>query len=359
MKKQRSFAGSFCRVTHDKDKCELKNHYRGAMREVVGYLDMLAANDPERFVFCGVDDIVKHCQKYQSKNIHSKTWVEKVLAELRRRHVVSKRLVRVRRYEEKDGFIVAPHGCLTELMSDGTCIFRGVAHVCGRWERNGDAGPRSVLFWAGCVAHSTVASMVGSTEESTDGCMAESTDGCMDGCMVGTSAQPSVETKLNNENAGLTVLAVGNKEPREHVGTLPALPAVSAPQNQQRQAGPAGILPPSSSSPSKTTPTPRQRFLQFIGNTEIETQVPDTMRCAMPKEDEFAQIVEQLEALGDEELASIIYDWEEQQSPPIATLKWGRWTRWLETGKGMVAEKMEDIRIEKEYAARRAARQKP
>jgi hypothetical protein len=153
MKKQRSFAGSFCRVTHDKENCELKNHYRGAMREVVGYLDMLAAKDPERFVFCGVDDIVKHCQKYQSKNLHSKTWVEKLLAELRHRHVVSGRLVRVRRHQEVVGFIVAPHSCLTETMLDGTCIFRGPVQTCGRWERTGNAGPGTVLFWAGCTCH--------------------------------------------------------------------------------------------------------------------------------------------------------------------------------------------------------------
>jgi hypothetical protein len=359
MKNQRSFSGSFQRVSQWENCSQLAHHYRGAMREVVSYLDLLAANDEERFVFCSVDNIANHCEKYQSKQLHGKRWVQKVLAELRRRHFVSGRLVRVRRYEEVTGFIVAPHSCLTQTMPDGTCIFRGPVQTCGRWERTGDAGPDSVLFWAGCGLHSTGVRPVDRPLERPLRRPLQRPLGRPPIRPLSDSAQPSVETKLNNENAGLTVLAVGNEEPKEHVGILPALPAVSTPQNQQRQAGPAGILPPSSSSPSKTTPTPRQRFLQFIGNTEIETQVPDTMRCATPKEDEFAQIVEQLEALGDEELASIIYDWEEQQSPPIATLKWGRWTRWLETGKGMVAEKMEDIRIEKEYAARRAARQKP
>jgi hypothetical protein len=46
--------------------------------------------------------------------------------------------------------------------------------------------------------------------ESTEGCMVESTEGCM----VGTSPQPSVATKLNSQNAGLTVVAVEPEEPR-------------------------------------------------------------------------------------------------------------------------------------------------
>src|SRR5271169_2773251 len=103
MKKQRSFSGSFQRVSQWQPCYQLAHHYRGAMREVVGFLDLLAANDPERFVFCGVDAIVKHCKKYQSKNLHGKRWVEKVLAELRRRNVVSKALTRIRHHEEVRG----------------------------------------------------------------------------------------------------------------------------------------------------------------------------------------------------------------------------------------------------------------
>lgn len=348
MNKPRSFAGSFCRVTHDKEKCGLKNHYRGAMREVVGFLDMLAANDPERFVYCGVNAIQQHCKKYQSQKLHTKSWAEKLLAELRRRHVVSGRLVRVRRHEEVVGFIVAPHSCLTELMADGSCIFRGPVRMCGRWQRTGDAGPGSVLYWAGCAAHSMEASTVRSAE------------GCAEGCADTASAQPTVETTLNSENAALTVVAARTKEPRKHLGNVPALPAESnaAPENQQRQAGQAGCLPPSSSSPSKTTPTPRQRFLAFINNTTLETPIPDSLRTAMPKEDEFPWIVKQLDAIGEEKLADILYDWEEQQSPPLMQLKYGRWTRWLETGKAAVAEAIEDIKFAKEWAAKQAAKAK-
>jgi hypothetical protein len=355
MTKQRSFAGSFCRVTHDKEKCALKNHYRGAMREVVGFLDMLAARDPERFVYCGVDAIQRHCKKFQSKNLHSKTWVEKVLAELRHRHVVSRRLVRVRRYEEVAGFIVAPHSCLTKSMPDDSCIFHGP--VCGNWaaivktdeERERRPAKPVLFYWEGCAAHSTVPSMVVSTE----GCMAESTEGCMDGCMDATSVQASVETKLNSENAGLTVVAVGNEEPREHVGTLPALPAVSAPQNQQRQAGMAGASLPSSPQ-AKATPTAKQRFFEFLGSTKIT--LPDSLRYATPKPDEFEPIAKQIEAIGENKLADIIYEWEEQQSPPLRTLLMGRWTRWLETGKLAIADALEEAEIDREIAARQAAK---
>ena len=151
MKNARSFAGSFNPVSYH-ENCSLKNHYRGAMREVVGYLDKLANLNPERFVFPSVDDIVEHCKKYQTKNLHGKRWVEKVLAELRHRRILSGRVQRVVFRVERDGWIMAPHDCVTRRVEDA-CIFVGPMHGCGRWQRTGDGGPGSVLYWNGCRDH--------------------------------------------------------------------------------------------------------------------------------------------------------------------------------------------------------------
>jgi hypothetical protein len=55
-----------------------KSHFTGAAREVIGYYEMLAAKDPERFVWCSVADIVEHCKRYGSKKLYSKTAIERV-----------------------------------------------------------------------------------------------------------------------------------------------------------------------------------------------------------------------------------------------------------------------------------------
>lgn len=47
------------RVLRTEDTCSLKLHFEGAAREVVGYVEKLAANDSQRFVWCSVEDIGK------------------------------------------------------------------------------------------------------------------------------------------------------------------------------------------------------------------------------------------------------------------------------------------------------------
>jgi hypothetical protein len=59
-------------------KHSFKSHFTGAAREVLGYYELLAAKDPERFAWCSVGDIVEHCKKYGSKRLYSKTAVERV-----------------------------------------------------------------------------------------------------------------------------------------------------------------------------------------------------------------------------------------------------------------------------------------
>src|SRR5580658_5315537 len=49
-------------IVDGKPCTKLKRHYCDCPREVIGYLEVLAENDPERFVFASVPDIVKHCK---------------------------------------------------------------------------------------------------------------------------------------------------------------------------------------------------------------------------------------------------------------------------------------------------------
>jgi hypothetical protein len=202
--KSRRFSQSFRRIFDELkpgEPCKLKHHYRGALREVIGLLDLWAANDPERFVelYGGVDAIVARCHRYKRpEDKFSKPMVEKVLKELRSRHIISKRLERLRDGEEVEGFIVAPHDCLAVRESPTKCVFKGQLKAPGRWKRDpvlGDkgewTGKLGPVYWAGYAkgtARCTVESMVQSTVN----------------CMVGTSPQPKENETVNRKNSALT-----------------------------------------------------------------------------------------------------------------------------------------------------------
>ena len=123
------------RVLRTEDICSLKLHFAGAAREVVGFLDKLAANDPERFVWCEVDAIVKHCRRYKA-HAYNKRVVEYVLTFLRGQHIISAHLTRKRRVgsyvREMPGFIVAPHDALA-VRKKNHCEFVG-QRAPGAWE---------------------------------------------------------------------------------------------------------------------------------------------------------------------------------------------------------------------------------
>jgi hypothetical protein len=93
----------------------------------------LASKDTtgERFVFCKPDDIVKHCHRFeQPNNKYGKRWVERALAELTDRHIIT-RATRVRRYQEKNGWIVAHHDALARRVKPDTCVWFGTHENTG------------------------------------------------------------------------------------------------------------------------------------------------------------------------------------------------------------------------------------
>jgi hypothetical protein len=168
----RRFAHSFVPIVSLKagEECTLKRHHRGALREVIGFLNMLANNDQERFVFPEVDAIVEGCKKYASKTVYDARIIKYALAELRARHIISKRLTRIRSGMERLGFIVAPHDCLA-VRSGSQCNFEGQLRAPGRWERSPGTAcsvhsvyrpdcsncKHGVIFWAGFPQSASVA----------------------------------------------------------------------------------------------------------------------------------------------------------------------------------------------------------
>jgi hypothetical protein len=91
--------------------CSHKRHFRGVLREVIGYLDLLAQADREFFAWATVGDIAEHCQRYHGKK-YGKRQIENALNVLRQMWLVSGVVKRVRGGVEREGRIVTPHRAL-------------------------------------------------------------------------------------------------------------------------------------------------------------------------------------------------------------------------------------------------------
>lgn len=58
---------SFVEVVRLRGKpCALRRHFRGCARQVVGYLERLGENDPQRFVWASMENITGHAAKWKS-----------------------------------------------------------------------------------------------------------------------------------------------------------------------------------------------------------------------------------------------------------------------------------------------------
>ncbi len=120
----------------------LKRHYEFCAREVVGYLDMLATNDPERFVWPHVPTIVENCNlRRKTKKEYGRRQVNYVLALLRLQRVLTD-AERVRGGVLRQGWIVAPHNAVT-VVEDNCCDLQGQHH----WEREIETEQDSTGQW--------------------------------------------------------------------------------------------------------------------------------------------------------------------------------------------------------------------
>jgi hypothetical protein len=171
------------------EACSLKRHFSGCARQVVSYLDILAGNDPDRFVWIRVGEIVKHCKNYAKKNNdgkptnYGKSAVEKALKDLRDAGILSypeKVQLHIRRgYTVDECFVLAPHAALTVREEDG-CRMVGPGRAPGTtwaaikgnvWYVEKGSKNRlesTVTFTVGSTVPSTDRSMDASTVQSTD-----------------------------------------------------------------------------------------------------------------------------------------------------------------------------------------------
>jgi hypothetical protein len=329
----RRFANNFHRKTQPASgqRCTLKDHYSGVMRELVGYLDSLAAKDPtgERFVYAKTETIFKHCKTFAGMG-YGKRVLQYAIAEARARRIISNQVVRERwvgsgKKGQKvlrslKGCIVAPHDCIAHMVGGSECDFVGPMRQCGRWQRTGDGGPGSVLYWNGCTKHAAPVQPV---------CIAGAApvQPVCTPCALADSSQASDFSEVNPKNGGQAVEAV-RTEQAERTG--PAVPAVEVAPVQSKN-GQAGRPELARSSSLSKTQTPAA-WLEFT--KAAYGLLPDEMLYATPKPGEYEQVLAQLAALDGnvENLCDEICEWAEAQSPPLSTLNFGRWTRWLEQG---------------------------
>lgn len=149
---------------------KLKDHFGYCEREVIGYLDMLATNKPERFVWPSINAIVKNCRRYRGPQ-YSKPSVERCL----RAFQESGLAVRAERGRcgMRLGFIVQEHSqaCFT---SDGLCHFINPPVV--NWQDGKQTATQRVKR---TTHRQTARQMVQQTDPQTDVLLR--TDGSTDG----------------------------------------------------------------------------------------------------------------------------------------------------------------------------------
>lgn len=168
--------------------------------------------------------------------------------------------------------------------------------------------------------------------------------GCVDSHVYAETGLPKVETGLLavpkpgcvTAETGLSGQPHTISAPESKAHTETHTPACQ-PKDAAGKAG-GGSCGGSFSPKSKTE---QERWVEFIKTADL----PDTMKYAQPTEEERHKVLAQLDAIvldaydikhghtKAEILGSAIADWEELQSPPLRTLAYGRWKRWLETGE--------------------------
>jgi hypothetical protein len=152
-----NFSASLKPLVHLKPgvSCTLKRHFSGCIRQVIGYLDLLAENDEDRIVWITAKSIQKHCKNYDIKvngkpTPYSQSMVEKALSALREKNIISRQhaieLQERRTFVIDHAYVVAPHDAL--CMKKGSCCrFMGPGRVPGtKWGIAGKPSAGDVWF---------------------------------------------------------------------------------------------------------------------------------------------------------------------------------------------------------------------
>jgi len=100
----------------------LKHHaYAGTLLyEVLGILDKLAANDPQRFVYAGIQAILNLCNKgrRQDAKRYTERWLKLALAELRERNLISSYFTTYAWDGARYGFVVVAHDAVCKRVGN-------------------------------------------------------------------------------------------------------------------------------------------------------------------------------------------------------------------------------------------------
>jgi hypothetical protein len=101
----------------------------------------------------------------------------------------------------------------------------------------------------------------------------------------------------------------------------------------------------------------KERWQAFITKAR-ESELCDEMFLATPKPEEIEAVLKQVEQLGGDigTLVDEIDEWKDMQSPPLNTLQYGRWTRWLEQSPGLIASAIQSLQLLKQLDEKRKLR---
>jgi hypothetical protein len=92
------------------------------MAQLLGYMEWMAANDPERFFWPKIETIIAKCQTYDGQKEYKRSMVFRCLAEAKRVGIIY-RDIKFRRGENRRGFVMATHDSMNTPLQNGLCMF--------------------------------------------------------------------------------------------------------------------------------------------------------------------------------------------------------------------------------------------
>jgi hypothetical protein len=326
----RRFAHSFHtigRPPKGKPCDKLKYHYTGALRELVGMLELIAENDPSRFVFPNMPAIIEMCHKYkQPTNKFGERWLRYALAELRARSIISKRLRHLadRRLGWREGFYLMPHDAVC-IERNGPCVFQQGFDPsrCAAWWAHQPEWAWPHLQIVESAPGSAPQNAPHSAPQNAGQNAPHSAPRSAPQNAPHHSHQVVEVEKVNHENRSLTVLTVETDQ------TARAVPSrITTAAGRGNGAGVVVSKPVGKPNPK----TIWERELKEFQEGEFEDdQVPPALEFCKPFDSHIPQLIALMEEHGSGDFFARCANWARYRQPPLAdiTMK-NRWALCLE-----------------------------
>lgn len=106
------------KLPRDGSPCKLKRHFKGCLRQVIGFAELMASRDPERFIWVN-DAFFRHARKW-SGGYYSRRQVQRALSQAEQVGILGP-AQRVRHGVRLQGFLVHDHDDIS-YREDGYCI---------------------------------------------------------------------------------------------------------------------------------------------------------------------------------------------------------------------------------------------